>query len=121
MKENITFKQYELIASQLRIQMGQVMTASRIPKKDRLIQLGVRFGSDKTELKTVVTNLGETMEPEAFIGQLIPFITNLEPSKFGGVLSEAMIMVAKGTIEKFKGETEVFDHDYSVGTEFLLE
>lgn len=116
MKNKITFDEYKELKTKLDIQMGQVMTAIRIPKKDKLLQLGVRFGSDKTVLKTIVTNLGETYEPEAFIGKLLPFITNLVPSKFGGVLSEGMIVVCEATIPEFEGDVEVFDHDYSVGT-----
>lgn len=99
-KDKITFGEFLEIESKLEITVGLVIEAIRIPKKDKLLQLTVDFGNDG--VKTAVTNLGGTFEPIDLVGIKFPFITNLEPSKLGGVMSEAMIMVSSyenGTIE----------------------
>lgn len=99
-KEKITFTEFLEIESKLEIKYGYILIAERIPKSTKLLKLDVMF--DTTEpSKTVVTNLGETFQPEEFEGLTLPFITNLQPTKMMGVMSEAMIMVPQnnGTIE----------------------
>lgn len=89
MKKEIPFSEFLEISDKLEITIGNIVSAERVPKKDKLIKLVVNFGDSE---KTVVTNLGKDLEPEAFIGVTMPFITNLAPSNIGGVDSFAMIM-----------------------------
>lgn len=102
-KEQITFDQFLEIEKKLDIQIGGIILAERIPKSNGL-KLTVDFGNGI--LKTAFTNLGKTFEPEALIGQICPFIMNLEPSLIKGVNSEVMIMVGeKDGIIKFDNYT----------------
>ena len=92
-KSKISFKEFLEIESKLEIKIGRIVKAERIPKKDKLLRLEISFDDLVPEdVKVCVTNLGEFHEPEVFMNELCPFITNLEPSKLGGVVSEVMIM-----------------------------
>jgi methionyl-tRNA synthetase len=93
-KDKIQFSEFLEIEKKLEIRAGKVTEAERIPKTDKLIKLTVNFGDDNG-VKTVVTNLGETYEPEYFVGITTLFIMNLEPATWKGVVSEAMIMPGK--------------------------
>jgi len=112
MKTKIAFKEFLEIQEKLEIRVGQIISAERIPKTDKLIKLTVNFGGDNS-VKTVVTNLGETYEPEFFIGIKTPFITNLEAVTMKGVMSEAMIMPGTRLIGGFE-----FNF-YTPGTQLL--
>jgi methionyl-tRNA synthetase len=111
-KAKIPFSEFLEIEKKLEIRAGAIIEAERIPKTDKLIKLTVNFGDD-SGVKTVVTNLGETYEPEFFVGIKTLFITNLEPATWKGVVSEAMIMPG----ERLTGDFE-FDL-YTPGTQLL--
>lgn len=89
MKEKIDYNTFTEAASKLEITVGKILSAERIKKTDKLIKLLVDFGAEQ---RVAVTNLGEELEPEAFVGVTLPFITNLSPVKMMGVESHAMIM-----------------------------
>jgi len=91
-KPQIEFSEFIEISEKLDIKIGMVVGAKRIPKKDKLLELLISFGEER---KICVTNLGEIHEPEDFLGNILPFITNLEPAKMGGVVSEVMLMVSE--------------------------
>lgn len=100
-KEQITFQDYLDISAKLEVMIGLIVGAERVPKSTKLLKLDVTFDRQGT-LKTVLTNLGENLEPEYFIGLKVPFITNLPPTKIMGYPSEAMILVGTsldGTLE----------------------
>lgn len=92
-KPQITFDDFLAIKAKLDIQIGQVVSAERIPKSKKLLKLTVIFGEMESDEKTVVTNLGDKFEPDDFLGARMPFIMNLTPSPMMGVVSEAMIIV----------------------------
>jgi tRNA-binding EMAP/Myf-like protein len=94
MKEKIDFSKFIEISNLLEIKIGVVVGARRIPKKDKLLELKIAFGTSEGDRVNCVTNLGEFYEPEDFLRNKLPFIMNLEPSKLGGVLSEVMLMVS---------------------------
>jgi len=110
MKEKIDYNTFTEATSKLEITIGSVLSAERIPKSAKLIKLVVDFG---TEQRVAVTNLGETLEPEAFVGATLPFITNLSPVKMMGVESHAMIM--PGT--SVAGELEL--GNFTLGSKLL--
>ena len=57
--------------------------------------------------KNVVTNLGDTYEPEEFVGKRFLFIMNMKPVKMMGVLSEAMILA--GDEFKFNVDENIWE------------
>lgn len=94
-KEQITFEEFLELEKKLEIRIGQIVVAERIPKSKKLLKLTVIFGETESDVRTVVTNLGDKFEPEAFLMLNMPFIMNLTPSTMMGVQSQAMIMVAE--------------------------
>ena len=92
-KDKISFDEFLAIESKLDIRIGQIVAVERVPKSKKLLKLTVIFGTEDTEEKTVVTNLGDKYEDEQDLSGLIaPFIVNLEPVTMMGITSEAMIV-----------------------------
>lgn len=120
MKKEISFSEFLEISEKLEIKIGEVVDAQRIPKKDKLITLIVSFSDDEKDNKIVVTNLGEFFNEEHFLNKKFPFITNLAPSKIGGVVSQAMIMVASKNNVTIDGVITNIDLcDYTKGSNLL--
>jgi methionyl-tRNA synthetase len=114
-KEQIEFSEFLEIEKKLDIRIGQVVAVERIPKSDKLLKLSVLFGLNEEDKKTVVTNIGATVEPFDLIGLTMPFIVNLKPSKMMGVTSEAMIVVGTGT----EGQMQLGLDYFGIGTKIL--
>ncbi len=109
-KPEIEFSEFIQIAEKLEIRIGKILTSERVPNTDKLLQLSVDFGDS---IKTCVTNLGGTFDPELFLGAQMPFVMNLKPSKMKGVVSEVMIMVGE------TGDGTVQLGNYSLGAKLL--
>ncbi len=93
-KEKINFDKYLELSDQLEIQIGMIRSVERVPKSKKMLKLEVSFGDD--DRRTVLTNIGNRIEDIGALEMVqLPFITNLEPVKMMGVVSEAMIMVAE--------------------------
>lgn len=98
--------------AKVEIKIGTVLEATKIPEADRLLQLFFDFGELTEENKNEVEHLPELIEkypgkdvrqimsaiapfypdPSVLVGKQIPVITNLEPRKFKGYVSQGMIM-----------------------------
>ena len=91
MKEKINFETFESISKQLEIKLGTIQEVERVPKSDKMLKLGVFFSEG--DKRTVMTNIGNKINPNDLYFATLPFITNLEPAKIMGVVSEAMIMI----------------------------
>ena len=79
------------------IRIGKVLEAERLKGTDKIIRLKVSFG-DRT--MQALTGLGHLYEPEHFIGKYYAFVTNLQPKKLRGEVSECMILAAVETEDK---------------------
>jgi tRNA-binding protein len=84
----ITFDDWK----KLDIRIGKVVDVKRVPKTDKLYSLSVDVG-DRT-LQTI-TSLVDFYAEDELLGQKIAVLVNLKPAKFGGVLSEGMILCAE--------------------------
>lgn len=111
-KPTITLDEFLEIKSKLDIQVGKIISAERIPKSIGL-KLTIEFGPNPEDIKTAFTNLGNTLEPEAFVGKKCPFIMNLAPAEIKGVKSEVMIMIG----EHADGVIDL--DDYNVGAKLM--
>ena len=70
------------------------MTAVRVPRKDRLLDLTVDVG-DERRPRRVVAGLSLAFAPEALVGKRVLVVLNLEPRDFGlGIVSEGMVLAA---------------------------
>jgi tRNA-binding EMAP/Myf-like protein len=107
-KQTLTFKEFLEVEMKLDIRMGKIVAAVKVPKSYGLA-LTVVFGPEKSDERSVFTNLGKDHEPEALIGRIAPFVLNLEPSEIKGIKSEAMILT-------LPDENNLF----SIGTPLLM-
>ncbi len=73
------------------IRVGKVVAAERVKGTDRIIKLRVDFGDKQMQ---ALTGLGHIYEPEHFVGKKYAFVTNLEPKKLRGEVSECMVLAA---------------------------
>jgi methionine--tRNA ligase beta chain len=102
MKDKITFEEFLEIEGKLEIRIGEIVSADRVPKSDKLLVMYVNFGP-KIGDKVCVTNLGQYDEPSEFVGSICPFVMNLKPSKMMGIESEVMIMVGEDDDDGISG------------------
>ena len=100
-KAKISFDTFLDIETKLEIKIGMIRSIEHMPKSDKMIKLEVSFGDG--DRRTVMTNIGNRVDVDDLEGRQFPFITNLEPAKIMGVMSEAMIMV----VENNEGELEM--------------
>ncbi|MFO0664403.1 MAG: methionine--tRNA ligase [Polyangiaceae bacterium] len=90
----ISYDQFSVVD----LRVGLVLTCTKVPKKDRLLQLSVDLG--EAEPRTIIAGLALTFAPEALVGRRVLVVANLAPRDFGkGLVSHGMIMAA-GPSEK---------------------
>jgi methionyl-tRNA synthetase len=77
--------------AKVEMRVGQVKTAERVPKADKLLQLQVDIGD---EVRQIVAGIAQVYKPEDLIGRKVVVVTNLEPRKLRGVESNGMIVAA---------------------------
>jgi len=80
--------------SKLDLRIALVEAAERVPKSDKLIKLSVDLGP--LGKRTIVAGIGLKYEPEDLVGRRVVVVTNLQPRKLMGVLSEGMLLAATG-------------------------
>lgn len=94
MKAKIAYNDLMALESKIEIKLGTIQSVERVPKKDKLLKLEVYF--DENDSRQVVTNIGDVLENiNDLLFVTLPFYTNLEPAKIGGIDSNAMIIVPK--------------------------
>ena len=74
------------------MRVGEVKSAERVPKTDRLLHLIVDIG--ESEPRSIVAGIAEAYEPESLIGRKVVIVANLKPRKMRGVESNGMIVAA---------------------------
>lgn len=79
--------------AKLDLRVGVVVTAERVPNKDKLLSLQVDLGEG--EPRPIVAGLALSFRPEELVGKRVVVVANLEPRKFGkGLESRGMILAA---------------------------
>ena len=74
------------------MKVGEVKSAERVPKTDRLLHLMVDIG--EPEPRSIVAGIAEAYEPESLIGRKVVIVANLKPRKMRGIESNGMIVAA---------------------------
>jgi len=96
MKDKIEFKEFLEIEKRLEIKFGTIHEVERIEGSNKLLKMDVNFEEEDGH-RTVVTNIGKDFSDEEITTRIKNhgyfFVTNLEPSKMMGVVSEAMILM----------------------------
>ncbi len=75
----------------LDIRVALVEKVEKVPKADKLYKLSINIGNEK---RTLVAGLAEYYKVEELTGKKIIVLTNLEPRKLRGILSEGMLLAA---------------------------
>jgi len=74
------------------LRVGEVKTAERIPKADKLLLITVDIGEEKP--RQILAGIAEYYEPENLIGRKIVVVSNLKPRKLRGYESQGMLLAA---------------------------
>src|SRR5712692_8641393 len=74
------------------LRVGQVLTAERIPKTDKLLLITVDIGEEKP--RQILAGIAQYYEPEKLIGRKIVVVANLKPRKLRGYESQGMLLAA---------------------------
>lgn len=88
LKENIEFGDF----MKLDIRAGEILTAEKIEKSNKLLKLKVDIGLEK---RTIVSGIAKDFDPEKLPGQKVSVVANLAPKKLMGVESAGMILMAE--------------------------
>ena len=74
------------------LKVGQVLTAERIPKSDKLLRLTVDLG--EPEPRQILAGIAEHYEPDSLVGRKLVIVSNLKPRKLRGFESQGMVLAA---------------------------
>src|SRR5438094_4022306 len=78
--------------AKVELRVGEVLTAERIPKADKLLLITVDIGEEKP--RQILAGIAQYYEPEKLIGQKIVVVANLKPRKLRGYESQGMLLAA---------------------------
>ena len=109
MKETIDFDTFQ----KMDLRMGKILSAEKVKKADKLLQLTVDTGIDT---RTVVSGIAQHYAPEDVVGKTVLVLLNLAPRKIRGVESQGMVLMAEneeGELSFLETEKE-FLHGQSV-------
>jgi len=74
------------------LRVGEVLTAERIPKADKLLLLTVDIGEEKP--RQILAGIAQYYEPEQLLRRKIAVVANLKPRKLRGYESQGMLLAA---------------------------
>jgi len=74
------------------LRVGQVLSAERIPKADKLLLLKVDIGEEQP--RQILAGIAQYYEPEKLIGRKVVIVANLKPRKLRGYESQGMVVAA---------------------------
>lgn len=76
----------------LDIRVGEILSATRVPGTDKLIELEVNIGS---EVRHLITGIYPLYRPVDLVGRRIIVLANLQPRRVKGVESQGMLLAAE--------------------------
>jgi methionyl-tRNA synthetase len=78
--------------AKVELRVGQVLTAERVPKSDKLLRFTVDLG--EAQPRQILAGIAEYYEPEKLIGRKLVVVSNLKPRKLRGFESQGMVLAA---------------------------
>jgi methionyl-tRNA synthetase len=78
--------------AKVELRVGEVLTAERIPKADKLLLITVDIGEEKP--RQILAGIAQYYEPEKLVGRKIVVVANLKPRKMRGYESQGMLLAA---------------------------
>jgi methionyl-tRNA synthetase len=80
--------------AKLDLRVGVVVSAERVKKKDRLLDLRIDTGDGAP--RRIVSGIAAAYTPEAMVGKRVVVLCNLAPRDFGkGIVSQGMLLTAE--------------------------
>ena len=76
----------------LELVTGKILSCERVPKTEKLYRLSVDIGEKKIQ---IITSLVPYYSSEELTGKSIVVLKNLKATKFGGEISEGMLICAE--------------------------
>jgi methionyl-tRNA synthetase len=74
------------------LRVGQVVSAERIPKADKLLLMKIDIGEEQP--RQVLAGIAQYYEPEKLINRKVVVVANLKPRKLRGFESQGMVVAA---------------------------
>jgi methionyl-tRNA synthetase len=74
------------------LRVGQVLTAERVPKSDKLLLMSIDIGEEKP--RQVLAGIAEYYEADSMVGRKVVVVANLKPRKLRGFESQGMVVAA---------------------------
>ena len=78
--------------AKLDLRMGTVVSAEKIPRSKKLLQLEVNLGF---ESRQILAGAAEHFEPAELVGRKVVIVANLAPRKMMGLESQGMVLMAE--------------------------
>ena len=78
--------------SKINLRTGKILSAQKVPKADKLLQLEVDLGFEK---RTILSGIALHFTPEEVVGKQVIVVANLAPRKMRGIDSNGMILMAE--------------------------
>lgn len=97
-KKEITYDDF----MKMDLRVGQVKTAEKVEKSNKLIKMTVDTGLDT---RTILSGIAKHFSPEEMVGKKVVVLTNLAPRKIMGVESQGMLLFAENNDGELKAVT----------------
>ncbi len=81
------------------LKVAKIIVAEDISGKDKLYKIQIDLGSEQRQ---IIAGIKPFYEKEELKGKSIIVVANLEPAKFAGLESQAMLLAAKAKDGKYK-------------------
>jgi methionyl-tRNA synthetase len=78
--------------AKVELRVGEVLTAERVPKSDKLLRFTVDLG--EAQPRQILAGIAEHYEPETLVGRKIIVVANLKPRRLRGFESQGMVLAA---------------------------
>ncbi|MEJ7602636.1 MAG: methionine--tRNA ligase [Kofleriaceae bacterium] len=78
--------------AKIELRTGKVLSATRVPKLDKLLHLSVDLG--EANPRSILAGIAEVYAPEQMVGKQVLVVANLAPREIRGIRSEGMILAA---------------------------
>lgn len=76
----------------LELRVGTVLSATKVPQKDKLLHLQVDLGEEAP--RSIVSGIAPTYRPDDLVGKQVIVVANLAPRKLAGIVSQGMILAS---------------------------